>query len=88
MRKIIAHVFMSRGRKIFNLLFNRLSIFNVAFWYTDDFNVYNILPKKKHIVGKLYIQHIERETLTTRTQLKRLNQKRLDTQNQQQCTTK
>ncbi|MGL9751939.1 MAG: IS1 family transposase, partial [Symbiopectobacterium sp.] len=33
--------------------------------------------KAKHIVGKLYTQRIERENLTLRNRLKRLNRKTL-----------
>lgn len=37
----------------------------------------SLLPKEKHIVGKLYTQRIERENLTLRNRLKRLNRKTL-----------
>ena len=51
--------------------------FNVAFWCTDNFSAYNVLPNDKHIVGKIYTQRIERENLTLRNRLKRLNRKTL-----------
>jgi insertion element IS1 protein InsB len=55
-----------------------LSGFNVAFWCTDGYRAYNDeLPQEKHIVGKLYTQRIERENLTLRNRLKRLNRKTL-----------
>lgn len=38
-----------------------LSGFNVAFWCTDNFSAYDMLPDEKHIMGKLYTQWIERE---------------------------
>ncbi|WP_146679428.1 IS1 family transposase [Candidatus Enterovibrio escicola] len=44
MKKIIAYAFGYRERKLLNLLFNRLSIFNVPFWCTDGFNVYDVYP--------------------------------------------
>ncbi|MDF7680528.1 IS1 family transposase [Enterobacteriaceae bacterium ESL0689] len=46
----------------------------VAFWCTDNFRVYVILPDKKHIRGKLYTQRIERENLN----LQRQNRKTLE----------
>ncbi|WP_187651353.1 IS1 family transposase [Xenorhabdus sp. TS4] len=36
--------------------------FKIAFWCTDKFNAYNILPKDKHLVGKSFIQRIEYAT--------------------------
>ena len=36
-----------------------------------------MLPKEKHITGKLYTQRIERENLNLRNRLKRLNRKTL-----------
>ena len=36
-----------------------------------------MLPKEKHITGKLYTQRIERENLNLRNRLKRLNRKKL-----------
>ena len=45
---------------------------------TDGYRAYNSeLPGTKHIVGKLYTQRIERENLTLRNRLKRLNRKTL-----------
>ncbi len=71
LKRIIGHVFGSRSKKL-------LSGFNVAFWCTDGYRAYNgALPTAKHIVGKLYTQRIERENLTLRNRLKRLNRKTL-----------
>jgi insertion element IS1 protein InsB len=36
------------------LKFWLLSGFNVAFWCTDNFSAYGMLPDEKHIKGKLY----------------------------------
>ena len=47
----------------------------MAFWCTDGYQAYNQLPTEKHIVGKRYTQRIERQNLTLRTRLKRLNRK-------------
>ncbi|WP_299013434.1 IS1 family transposase [uncultured Photobacterium sp.] len=41
-----------------------------------DFRVYSSNPPlEKHITGKLFTQRIERQNLTLRTRLKRLNRK-------------
>ncbi|WP_394349170.1 IS1 family transposase [Candidatus Enterovibrio escicola] len=37
-----------------------LSIFNVVFWCTNNFNMYDILPANKHLASKLYTQRIKR----------------------------
>ncbi|RXO30037.1 IS1 family transposase, partial [Salmonella enterica] len=77
LKRIIAHAFGSRGKKTLRKLLGLLSGFNVAFWCTDNFSVYELLPGKKHITGKLYTQRIERENLNLRNRLKRLNRKTL-----------
>ncbi|HGX8986644.1 TPA: IS1 family transposase, partial [Escherichia coli] len=76
-KRIVAHAFGRRSKKVFRQLLKRLSGFNVAFWCTDNFRAYDILPNEKHITGKLYTQRIERENLNLRNRLKRLNRKTL-----------
>lgn len=50
----------------------------MAFWCTDGYRAYtDTLATTNHIVGKLYTQRIERENLTLRNRLKRLNRKTL-----------
>lgn len=44
---------------------------------TISFSAYDILPSEKYIMGKLYTQRIERENLTYRNRIKRLNSKTL-----------
>lgn len=78
MKRIIAHVFGSRSKKILGNLSKILSGFNIAFWRTDGYRAYDeALPEAQHIVGKLYTQRIERENLTLRNRMKRLNRKTL-----------
>ncbi len=55
----------------------KLSRFNIAFWCTDKFKAYNMLPKNKHLFRKSFTQRIERENLTLRNRIKRLNRKTL-----------
>ncbi|HGU6737759.1 TPA: IS1 family transposase, partial [Klebsiella pneumoniae] len=66
-----------RSKKTLRKLLTLLSGFDVAFWCTDNFSAYDMLPKEKHITGKLYTQRIERENLNLRNRLKRLNRKTL-----------
>jgi len=74
-KRIIAHVFGRRDTTTLQRLLDLLAPFRVAFFCTDSFTAYSILPSENHIVGKLYTQRIERENLTLRTRLKRLNPK-------------
>ncbi|MEQ5434099.1 IS1 family transposase [Providencia huaxiensis] len=78
LKRIIAHAFGRRNKKTLRQLLSLLSRFNVAFWCTDSYRAYNdALPEARHITGKLYTQRIERENLTLRNRLKRLNRKTL-----------
>ncbi len=77
LKRIIAHAFGRRSKKTFRNLLKLLSGFNVAFWCTDNFSAYDLLPNENHITGKLYTQRIERENLNLRNRLKRLNRKTL-----------
>lgn len=77
LKRIIAHAFGGRSKKTLRKLLGLLSGFNVAFWCTDNFCAYELLPGKNHITGKLYTQRIERENLNLRNRLKRLNRKTL-----------
>ncbi|PHM46924.1 transposase [Xenorhabdus miraniensis] len=70
--------FGRRNKKTLKKLLKKLSRFHVAFWCTDKFKAYNMLPKNKHLVGKSFTQRIERENLTLRNRIKRLNHKILD----------
>ncbi len=75
LKRIIAHAFGDRSEVAFEKLKEQLAEFDIAFWCTDNYVVYRQLPSDKHIVGKLYTQRIERQNLTLRTRLKRLNRK-------------
>ncbi len=75
LKHIITHTFGRRNKQTLRNLLRLLSGFNVAFWCTDNFSAYEVLPNEKHITGKLYTQRIERENLNLRNKLKRLNRK-------------
>ncbi|SFN84863.1 insertion element IS1 protein InsB [Xenorhabdus japonica] len=73
LKRILAHTFGTRSKKTLK----KLASFNIVFWGTDNFKAYNLLPKNQHLVGKTFTQRIERENLTLRNRLKRLNRKTL-----------
>ncbi|WP_415843381.1 IS1 family transposase, partial [Xenorhabdus thuongxuanensis] len=77
LKRIIAHTFGKRSKKTLKKLLKKLSRFNVAFWCTDNFEAYKMLPTNKPLVGKNFTQRIERENLTRRNRIKRLNWKTL-----------
>ncbi|WP_155271211.1 IS1 family transposase [Xenorhabdus bovienii] len=77
LKRIIAHTFGARNKKTFKKLLKKLASFNIVFWCADNFKAYNLLPKSQHLVGKTFTQRIERENLTLRNRLKRLNRKTL-----------
>ncbi|OKP02455.1 transposase [Xenorhabdus eapokensis] len=77
LKRIIAHTFGRRSKKTLKKLLKKLSRFNVAFWCTDKFKDYNMLPENTHLVGKSFTQRIERENLTLRNRINRLNRKTL-----------
>ncbi len=76
-KRIVAHAFGRRSKKTLRNLLKLLAGFKVAFWCTDSFSAYDMLPNEKHITGKRYTQRIERENLTLRNRQKRLNRKTL-----------
>ncbi|WMV72050.1 IS1 family transposase [Xenorhabdus griffiniae] len=77
LKRIIAHTFGRRSKKTLKKLLKKLSHFNVAFWCTDKFKAYTLLTTDKHLIGKSFTQRIERENLTLRNRIKRLNRKTL-----------
>ena len=59
-----------------SLLMEKLSVFPVARYYTDDWqSCRKYIPPDRHIVGKADTWRIERRNLNFRTHLKRLNRK-------------
>jgi len=62
LKRIYCSCFWSSEKKeISPVIGGGLSGFNVAFWCTDNFSAYDMLPDEKHIRGKLYTQWIEHE---------------------------
>jgi len=57
-------------------LMNRLSVFPIKNYYTDDWGSYSrLIPSGKHVIGKSDTWKIERKNLNFRTHIKRLNSK-------------
>ncbi|WP_143827614.1 IS1 family transposase [Xenorhabdus bovienii] len=75
MKRIVAHTFGDHSRKTWEKLLALLSPFNIRFYCTDDYAVYDCLPEEVHLTGKIFTQRIERTNLTHRTRIKRLNRK-------------
>ncbi|MBC8950689.1 insertion element IS1 protein InsB [Xenorhabdus ehlersii] len=75
LKRVVAPVFGDRSRKTLDKLLALLSPFNIRFYCTDDYVVYNNLPEEEHLTGKMFTQRIERTNLTQRTRVKRLNRK-------------
>ncbi|OTA18457.1 transposase [Xenorhabdus vietnamensis] len=75
MKRIVAHVFGDRSRKTLKKLLALLSPFDIQFYCTDNYAVYDCLPEEKHLTGKALTQRIERTNLTLRIRIKRLNRK-------------
>ncbi len=50
--------------------------FNIGILTSDDWGSYGrVVPKNKHLIGKIFTQRIERNNLTLRTRIKRLARK-------------
>ncbi|MCI5142393.1 MAG: hypothetical protein D3909_11895 [Candidatus Electrothrix sp. ATG1] len=59
-----------------SFLMEKLSVFSVTRYYTDNWQIYRkYIPSSKHIIGKADTWRIERKNLNFRTHIKRLNRK-------------
>ena len=59
-----------------SVLMEKLSVFPVTRYYTDDLQSYRkYIPPDRHIIGKADTWRIERKNLNFRTHIKRLNRK-------------
>lgn len=71
--EVLAYHFGTRKDVAFKALKEKLSCFEIEFYYTDDWGAYERhLPTSKHLIGKRNTQAIERKHLTLRTRIKRL----------------
>ncbi|WP_412760461.1 IS1 family transposase [Photobacterium carnosum] len=75
-RKVQCNVFGRRTKAALNRLLTLLGHASICYFMTDVWPVYlSVLPAEKYIVGKRWIQRIERYNLNLRTHIKRLNRK-------------
>lgn len=57
-------------------LINKLSVFPIKYYYTDNWRSYSkYIPSDRHLIGKDNTWKIERKNLNFRTHIKRLNRK-------------
>ena len=65
-----------RTDKNCSVLMEKLSVFSVTRYYTDDRQSYRkYIPSEKHVIGKADTRRIERRNLNFRTHIKRLHRK-------------
>jgi insertion element IS1 protein InsB len=65
-----------RTDKDFLVLWNRLKVFDIDRYYTDDWGSYSkYIPPNRHRIGKDKTWKIERKNLNFRTHIKRLTRK-------------
>jgi len=75
-QKVIAHVFGRRTKATQNRLIALIEPYKFRFYCTDDWHPYNTaLSEDCHVVSKAFTQSIEKNNLTLRTRIKRLNRK-------------
>lgn len=88
MKWVIAHVLGDRSKETLEKWLALLPPFNIQFYCTDDYIVYDCLPEKKHFIGKKFTQRIERTNLTLRIRIKRLNRKTIGHSNSEEMHNK
>ena len=73
---VLAYVLGKRKDDVFKQLKEKLSVFNITKFYTDNWGAYerNLKPEE-HQIGKENTQKIERKNLNFRTRIKRLARK-------------
>ncbi|PJE79244.1 hypothetical protein CI610_01791 [invertebrate metagenome] len=75
-KRVIAHAFGRRSTTTLKKLLKLLRPYPFCYYCTDQWKPYQSrLSDSKHVISKLFTQRIERNNLTLRTRLKRLNRK-------------
>lgn len=73
---VLAYTFGPRTDQTCRELLALLTPFNIGILTSDDWDSYGrVVPKNKHLTGKIFTQRIERNNLTLRTHIKRLARK-------------
>jgi insertion element IS1 protein InsB len=74
--RILAYQIGKRTDDMFRQLFDKLAIFPIRRYYTDNWQSYSkVIPAAQHRIGKDNTWKIERTNLNFRTHLKRLHRK-------------
>lgn len=77
-KRIVAYALGRRGDSTLQALLERLKLWTVWLYRTDDWGAYQRhLPPHQHLISKRYTQSIERQNLNFRTRIKRLARKTL-----------
>ncbi len=75
-KRVLVHIFGPRNAFTLRRLLALLSQFNIAFYMTDAWAVYNVLLIAiSHVVSKKYTQRIERHNLNLRIHIKCLTRR-------------
>ncbi|OFC61826.1 transposase [Candidatus Erwinia dacicola] len=73
---VLAYTFGPRTDETCRELLTLLTPFSIGMLTSDNWGSYaREVPKEKHLMGKIFTQRIERNTLTLRTRIKRLARK-------------
>ena len=86
---VLAYTFGPRTDQTCRELLALLTPFNIGMLTSDDRGSYGrVVPKNKHLTGKIFTQRIERNNLTLRTRIKRLARKKQSASHAQLRSTK
>lgn len=76
--RVLAFAFGRRTDEVCRSLLEKLAVFNVVRYFTDDWGSYSkLIPPDQHVIGKRHTQRIENKNLLFRTRIKRLARKTL-----------
>jgi insertion element IS1 protein InsB len=74
----LAFVFGRRRDEACQRLMDKLKVFNIQKYYTDDWGSYSkFIPESKPVIGKADTQKVEKRNLQLRTRIKRLARRTL-----------
>jgi insertion element IS1 protein InsB len=74
--RTIAWVLGGRDVETFQRLYDKVKHLTTCIFYTDDWEAFaQILPKDRHIIGKVYTHAIARDNANTRHHLARMTRK-------------
>ena len=74
-KKLVGFFVGDRSSESFEKLCENVSHIEAKFYATDKFSAYNIIPKDKHLIGKLHTYTVERMNCILRHYLARFARK-------------